>query len=403
MDRCLLRADVEERNAATHRHCRRVAALALEVARASGLPSSLDPVLEQAALFHHSLDLARKPKPLDRLALDVLGAEGFDGISELHMLKGIVAMCNLVDEQIEALEFEPKEIDEILEEISEFAAFEGFDPCLVDHLRRFHCADLLCRIESGDGLPVEARSAQRVFRALWQERDYEVEELEGVAHRDPVLAGTLVGVANSALYSPSRKLSSVEQAISYIGTVAARRVLMAAVLRPLFASSGLRRLWSHSMNSAHYCSGLAEHTSFLGAGEGLILGLLHDLGALAAEFLDRKRGNARARLEEGGCPSTYTEKLFFGADHGEIGSRILAGWGFPEHLVEAVRYHHQPERSEAPLAAFLYLAEFWSGVDEDLPSFYRVEHCLARTGLSLESLTQVPPADNAFKALRSVA
>ena len=403
MERCLLRADIEERKAATHRHCRRVAALALEVSRASGLPSRLDPVMEQTALFHHSLDPVRKPKPLDRLALAVLGAEALDDVPEFRMLNGILAMCNLVDEQIEALEFEPKEIDEVLDEIGEFAGFEGFDPGLVDHLRRLRCPDLLRRIESGDGLPIEARSAQRVFRAVAAEREYEVEELERVAHEDPVLAGTLIGVANSVLYSPSRKLSSVEQAVSYIGTITARRVLMAAVLRPLFASSGIRRLWSHSMSCAHYCSELARHTSFLSAGEGLILGLLHDLGALAGEFLDRERGHARARLEERGCPATYTERLLFGADHGEIGSCILAGWGFPDHLVDAVRYHHQPERSESPLAAFLYLAEFWSGLDEDLPSFYRVEHCLKRTGLSLELLAQVEPSDNVFKALRSVA
>jgi HD-like signal output (HDOD) protein len=188
-----------------------------------------------------------------------------------------------------------------------------------------------------------------------------------------------------------------------VGTVTARRVLMAAVLRPLFASSGLRRHWSHAMRSAHYCSELARRTTFLSEGEGLILGLLHDLGALATEFLDRERRNARARLEERGCPAAYTEKLFFGADHGEIGSRILGGWGFPEHLVDAVRYHHQPERSDGPLAAFLYLAEFWSGQDEDLPSFYRVDHSLARTGLSVESLTQVRSSDDTFKALSSVA
>ena len=430
MGRNLLHAEVGERSSAMLGHCTRVAALALEVSRTAGIPASLEPVLEQAAQFHHSLELMLDPTPLGRLAWDVLcadetgaahstpaivGSELQTVLSIFHhhplpnappklrRIAGILAICNLVDEQIEGLQFEYTGIDTILEEIQGFAALEGFDPALVDHLRHMRCPRVLQQIERGDKLPVEACTASRVFRSLWQEREYEVQELQALAVLDPVLAGSLIGVANSALYNPAARLSSVGQAVCYIGTVVARKVLLAAVLRPLFASAGLSRLWSHSVGSGQYCAALAGVTSFTTADEGLILGLIHDIGALATEFLDRETRNLRMRLLEGACPATYTEQLLFGADHGEIGARILTHWNFPDHLVEAVRFHHQPERTESILAAFLYLAEFWSGLDEDLPSFYRVEQCLDRTGLTLESLTQVGSKDSALKALRTVA
>jgi hypothetical protein len=107
--------------------------------------------------------------------------------------------------------------------------------------------------------------------------------------------------------------------------------------------------------------------------------------------------------EQGHCPPTYAELLLFGCDHGEIGAGVLDGWAFPQDLVEAVRLHHQPERSESHLTSLVYLAEFWSGLDEDLPSVIRVEQCSRRTGVSLDSLASVRIGKNALDRLRSVA
>ncbi len=373
----------------------------------------MEPMLERAARFHHSLDMkrdvTRNSTPLSRLAWSVMcGGPPEDstsgGASQIQAVAGIVRVCNLVDEQFEALQFDYKDTDIIWDEIESIAPLEGFDPGLVEHFRQMRCHSLPQQIRRGEGLPVEACAARQVFRALGPEREYEVRELEAAAVQDPVLAASLIRVANSALYSPAGRFSTVGQAISYIGTVTARRVLLAAVLRPMFASAGLSRLWSHSVGTAQFCSALAGQTQCIGAEEGLILGLVHDFGALGVQFLPRESSGLYARLVERGCPATYVERLLFGCDHGELGAEILAQWDFPDHIIEAVQFHHQPERSASGLAAFAYLAEFWSGLDEDLPSFNRVEDCLDRTGLSLEVLTHIGAAkDNPLKALRSVA
>ena len=36
------------------------------------------------------------------------------------------------------------------------------------------------------------------------------------------------------------------------------------------------------------------------------------------------------------------EAKLLGCDHAEVGGRLLERWKLPEHLVAAVRYHHQP-------------------------------------------------------------
>src|SRR5450631_868580 len=145
-------------DSAAQAHCRRTAALAVELGRRAGLPAE---PLTQAALLHHSLDPLRYSRGLDRLAWQVLGGD------DARRIADIVQICNLVDEQMEALEFEHKEVETILEEIQSFAAFEGFDPALVEHLREMRCRTL----PGGLRLPVEAGVACLVFRTLRAQRD----------------------------------------------------------------------------------------------------------------------------------------------------------------------------------------------------------------------------------------
>jgi HD-like signal output (HDOD) protein len=370
--------------------CRRTAALAVELGRRAGVAAQ---PLAQTALLHHSLEPLRHSSGLGRLAWQVVAGGDARGIAD------IVQVCNLVDEQLEALEFEYKEVATILEEIRSFAAFEGFDPALLEYLREMRCREFPGVLK----LPVEAGTARLVCRILRAPREYEIRELEAIALRDPVLAGSLLGVANSAPYGRAQRASTVGRAIASIGVIEARKVMLAAAMRPLFTSAGLGPIWSHSLMSASLCAALAAHTGLLSPEEGLVLGLVHGIGAVAVQFLPRETLVTYRNLVASGCPATYVERLLLGRDHGEIGAGLIARWHFPREFIDAVRFHHQPERSPSKLASLAYLAEFWSGRDEDLPSFGRVEACLARVGLALETLLEMSSRDSTLRALQSVA
>ena len=175
---------------------------------------------------------------------------------------------------------------------------------------------------------MEAGAARLVFRTLSAPRQCEVRELEAIALRDPVLAGSLLGVANSALFSCERRVSSVRRAIAAVGVDEARKIMLAAAVRPLFASAGLQRIWSHSLSSAPLCSALAHHTGLLTADEGLLFGLVHDIGAVARHMDDVVCINRRIHVHQRppigrlGLESTFgcaVEYLF----HGEIPHRVV--------------------------------------------------------------------------------
>ena len=167
-------------------------------------------------------------------------------------------------------------------------------------------------LPSGINTAVEAGAAHLVFSRLRTARPYEIRDLEAIALRDPVLAGSLLGVANSALFGRTKRVSTVGRAIASIGVIAARKVMLAAAMRPLFALAGLDRIWTHSLSSAPLCSALAGHTGLLSLEEGLILGLVHDIGAVAVQFLPRETLETHRNLVGAGCPSAYVERLLLG-------------------------------------------------------------------------------------------
>jgi HD-like signal output (HDOD) protein len=85
------------------------------------------------------------------------------------------------------------------------------------------------------------------------------------------------------------------------------------------------------------------------------------------------------RLISKGCQPAAAESVRCGFDHAEAGAEVLAHWKFEPELIEAVRYHHQPDRSNSAMCSILYLTEFWTDSEEDLPSNSRLTAALQRS------------------------
>src|ERR1035438_4132964 len=139
-----LRMEQGDQDSALVSHGRRVAALAMEIIPGAAFSASMQRMLEDAARLHHSLEMTRHPTPLGRLAWNVAcGGDGDDrshgGPRQLQTVAGIIRLCSLLDEQFEALQFDFKDADAILDDLQRFAPLEGFDPALAQHFRQLRC------------------------------------------------------------------------------------------------------------------------------------------------------------------------------------------------------------------------------------------------------------------------
>lgn len=362
---------VEEAGLAAH--CRRVRAWALHLSR--GQSAADRQRLAQAALLHHVParlwwdaglgEITEEAEMTQALAvLDAWRRPRQASDAGTARLAGILEEANQWDEQCELASWEGRRLVETLRD----APFR-------------QALDMRDLVHAMDALPPFPTALLRLLRLLGDERAG-LAEMERIAATDAVLAAQLLRAANSGLFGPRQEVSSIGQALLLLGAVEAQRVLLAACLQPLFASSALHALWRHSLDAAQWAEHLARRSGTTPPAEAYLAGLVHDLGELVIHRLSRNIAVPCARLREDGCPPLLAEAASLGWEHAQIGAELLARWRFPAPLVDAVRHHHEPEHATHPLASLLYLAEHGTSSAEDLPSLVRWRFALQTCGLS---------------------
>lgn len=188
--------------------------------------------------------------------------------------------------------------------------------------------------------------------ALVSDENVSFKEVAKLFSLDPVLAGQVLQLANSGMYGRNVPVQSVLHALALLGLKNISRIAIIAALShglPRRTSPWMRNWWRHSIASALIAdrAGITK----LDADFGYTAGLLHAIGQLALfqyapedypRLLDAARADGANVLE---C-----ERERFGADHAELSGLILAEWGLPRSMQQAVSECHIPDASE-PLAA----------------------------------------------------
>ena len=409
-------------------HCRRVAVLAREIAAAVPLPGRAMPVLEQAALLHHSPSLLFGEGAMDRLLRDVIPraklaeiaanrGRGWpeDLIALLAAFRAfphpasdrnvaaaaeVLAVANFLDEHIEFSAWDCNTLANLSELIDDLGSF--IQPAVREAMRKAFRA--WCFSLDTGRLPVQIGVIRELLAILANNRSTETATLALLASRDPVISASLVRAANSAFYGRGGTIRSVRQAIAHLGIDASRRLLLALAVRPIFASANLRDIWRHSVWMAEFLESFARVRKLLHPEEALFVGLVHDIGRLATQAIPQRVAALFSRLCQGGCPVAYSEQLLFGSDHAELGAAILSLFQVPGQMVEAVRFHHRPAAADSPLSAALYLGEYTAANQEDLPSPPHLRAALAAAQCSFETLAEfAKPAGNSLSSILNVA
>ena len=176
-----------------------------------------------------------------------------------------------------------------------------------------------------------------------------------VASSDPSLAASLLRTSNSAAMGLSRTITSVSEAVSYLGfgTVKAMviRLRLDQVLTPKNDVHALDAddLWVHSLAVSYAAECLARQIGGVDNGFVATLGLMHDIGKLAilSQFPEEAT-QLRATLTDTSKSWHEREAAAFGQDHAGIGANLAAKWKLPADLIQAIRWHHRPAAAFGP-------------------------------------------------------
>lgn len=206
-------------------------------------------------------------------------------------------------------------------------------------------------------------------------------DLERVIGMDQALAAKLLTLANSSYYGLPRRISSLREAVVFLGFKTLRNMAMTITTFNLFlgrsdTDSLLRRaIWRHSVDAAQCAKAIvpllpAATQEEVGADQAYTGALLHDIGKMA---LDTSRhalftalvGMAAAK----GVRYSVLEPQALPFGHGEIGAALAARWNLPPMLSEAIAFHHTPRAAELnpKLTAAVCLANEIVHFLQDLP------------------------------------
>ena len=183
-------------------------------------------------------------------------------------------------------------------------------------------------------------------------RDYNTsaQAITQAVNFEPTLVARILRMANSPLFALERNLTSVQQAISVIGTKAINDIVLMELASSTFAkeiknSVHARKIWEHSIVVAMIAKELSMALGLRGSEEAFTCGLLHDIGKIILLINDFE--NYPKILEtDGENELLILENSTYGFNHTEVGSLIAKRWCLPHEICLTILHHHNPSQSE---------------------------------------------------------
>jgi len=208
---------------------------------------------------------------------------------------------------------------------------------------------ILSKVENFPSMP----AAGSKLLSLLEEQDVSVNEVEDILRYDPGLTANVLRLANSAYFGIPARIGSVKQAIILLGTNRLVQLVIAscvgAVMNKAIPGYNMPpgNLWRHSIAVSIAAEALVKDQKNVDSEDFFTPALLHDVGKLVLGNFVKEDLTAIESITGKGIPFVVAENMILGTDHTEIGAKILSQWSFPDDVVKAVRYHHDPEAADA--------------------------------------------------------
>lgn len=170
-------------------------------------------------------------------------------------------------------------------------------------------------------------------------------ELAKLIEKDAALATKILKTVNSAYYSLSRKIGSIQHAIGFLGfRKLSQLIVSVSVFKDLSvpdSAYSMKKFWIHSLLTAE-CARLTSSLLHKGReDDAYTAGLLHDIGKLfMVKYFPELMSAVFKKSEDEGICVIDAEKQVIATDHAEVGSLLAQKWHLPEFIIDAIRHHH---------------------------------------------------------------
>lgn len=224
-----------------------------------------------------------------------------------------------------------------------------FSASLYKHLNSSSVQKVICDIKCLPTPPVTYTEMTRELNGP----DPSIEKLSELVMHDSAISARVLQMVNSAFFGIGRSVSDIEQATMFLGVENLRSlVLIIGMSKETFST--LRNFFDldlythHSVEVGSISQEIAKRIGWSrnDSQVAFTAGLLHDMGKLimATHFDKTYMRHPTFSMH---TPDTEQvqelENETFGINHAHIGAALLALWGIPPKVVNAVAYHHKPQ------------------------------------------------------------
>ncbi len=221
-------------------------------------------------------------------------------------------------------------------------------------------------LESVDKLPPFPNTIFKVGEILKSD-DYSVAEIIDVIKYDQAMAADILKISNSAYFSPMQKVSSIRDAVLFLGRDNLVRIVQTAGSSRFFRMKGkgyvekAKELWEHSVAVAVMSQILSKKILKTEDEKLYLAALLHDIGKmLMGEAVYESFAEISQLVASGRYSFLEAEESVIGINHAALGGKIAEKWNFPGDIVEAISFHHRPdllEEKDNKIAWLVYLSD----------------------------------------------
>ena len=195
------------------------------------------------------------------------------------------------------------------------------------------------------------------------QEDVDISVLAKKVSHDQALTAKTLRMANSSMYGLQVKVTTIQQAITFLGFQSTRNLITAAAITGCFSEGACQgfddnAFWRHSIATAVCAKTLARQLR-LNQDYAFTAGLLHDIGrlVLVASFPQHYEKVIIYRAAHD-CYLLEAERAVLGVDHIVAGLALAEHWNFSDTIRLAIAGHHDPEASGAGfLAAIVHVAD----------------------------------------------
>ena len=198
-------------------------------------------------------------------------------------------------------------------------------------------------------LPTLPGVAMKILRAMGRDTP-DIREISEIISLDAPLSAKVLKMVNSPFYGLSNKITSVHQAMVYLGLNTVKNLALSFSLLRTFehknkSSFDYVQFSKDSLVGAIAAKLIAEKTNRQHGENAFFLGLLQNIGLpIMAESMPVQYEEVIMKIKSNSASLHEVESQLLGLNHMEVGEYVTHAWGLPAKLTVPIGAHHIPGR-----------------------------------------------------------